>query len=143
MGSFKLGGMTFWLPCSKNPRRRFIPSRPSRCSAGLKGHIHNDVTDCILCSLCQKTCPTGAIVVDKSVRRWAIDPFRCVQCSSCVRACPKSCLHMLPTYTKVSTTQFCNVFEVPDPKKPKPAESKKAPGGVGLPEPDKHGLIEK
>lgn len=142
MGSFKLGGMTFGS-LFKKPETTLYPVETKQAPAGLKGHIHNEVDNCILCSLCQKTCPTGAIVVDKSIRRWAIDPFRCVQCGSCVRACPKACLHMLPTYTKVSTTQFCNVFDVPDPKKPKPAEVKKASLDWDYSEPDKRGLIEK
>ena len=117
-----MGGMTFGS-LFKKPETTLYPVETKQAPAGLKGHIHNEV--------------------DKSIRRWAIDPFRCVQCGSCVRACPKACLHMLPTYTKVSTTQFCNVFDVPDPNKPKPAEVKKASLDWDYSEPDKHGLVEK
>lgn len=142
MGSFKLGGMTLGS-LFKKPETTLYPTEKKEAPSGLKGHIHNDVSGCILCSLCQKTCPTGAIVVTKSIRKWAIDPFMCVQCSSCVRACPKSCLHMLPSYTAVSTSQFCNVFDVPDPKNPKPATTPASTVSWDFAEPDKLGQLEK
>lgn len=142
MGSFKLGGMTFGS-LFKKPETTLYPFEKKPAPKGLKGHIHNEVENCILCSLCAKTCPCHTITVDKKNRKWAIDPFMCVQCGSCVRACPKGCLHMLPTYTAVSASQFCNVFEVPDPKNPKPATVQKATVDWDFAEPDKLGQIEK
>lgn len=115
MGSFKLGGMTFGS-LFKKPETVLYPVVTKPAPAGLKGHIVNDASLCILCGICQKTCPCHAIEVDKKARTWAIDPFRCVQCGSCARACPKACLAMEPTYTPVAATQAVTVVEVPDPK---------------------------
>lgn len=115
MGSFKLGGMTFGS-LFKKPETVLYPFEQKPAPAGLKGHIENDASLCILCGICAKACPACAITVEKKERTWAIDPFRCVQCASCVRACPKSCLHMLPTYTPVATAQSCTVVDIPDPK---------------------------
>ncbi|MEY8461166.1 4Fe-4S binding protein [Eggerthellaceae bacterium 24-137] len=115
MGSFKLGGMTLGS-LFKKPETVLYPAEQKPAPAGLKGHIENDVSLCILCGICAKACPADAIVVEKKERTWAIDPFRCVQCGSCVRACPKACLHMLPAYTPIATAQSCTVVEVPDPK---------------------------
>lgn len=127
----------------KKPETTLYPFEKKTPPLGLKGHIHNEVGNCILCSLCQKTCPTSAITVSKANRKWAIDPFRCVQCGSCVRACPKDCLHMLPTYTPVSTSQFCNVFDVPDAKNPKPAVTQTAAVSWDFAEPDQLGQLQK
>lgn len=130
MGSFKLGGMTFGS-LFKKPETTLYPVEKKAAPQGLKGHIHNEVTECILCGLCQRTCPCQTIVVDKRNLKWAIDPFMCVQCGSCVQACPKGCLHMMPTYTPVSTAQFCNVFDVPDPKKNAKTATKKSAAAKG------------
>lgn len=115
MGSFRLGGMTLGS-LFKRPETLRYPFEVKEPPQGLKGHIVNDVSRCIVCGICARVCPAGALAVDKKARTWAIDPFRCVQCSSCVRACPKACLHMLPTYTPIATAQSCTVVEVPDPK---------------------------
>lgn len=115
MGSFRLGGMTLGS-LFKRPETLRYPFEVKEPPQGLKGHIVNDVSRCIVCGICARVCPAGALAVDRKARTWAIDPFRCVQCSSCVRACPKACLHMLPTYTPIATAQSCTVVEVPDPK---------------------------
>ena len=115
MGSFRLGGMTLGS-LFKKPETLMYPAETKPAPAGLKGHIANDVRQCILCGIYQKSCPADAIVVEKKDRLWSIDPFRCVQCGSCVRACPKSCLYMMPGYTAIATAQSCAVLEVPDPK---------------------------
>ncbi|MEC4175893.1 4Fe-4S binding protein [Adlercreutzia sp. R21] len=115
MGSFKLGGMTLGS-LFKKPETVLYPFETKPAPAGLKGHIALDPDRCILCGICAKTCPAGALVVEKKERTWSLDPFRCVQCGSCVRACPKACLAMEPAYTPVATAQSCTVVPVPDPK---------------------------
>ena len=78
MGSFKLGGMTFGS-LFKKPETVLYPFEQKPAPAGLKGHIENDASACILCGICAKSCPADAIAVEKKERTWAIDPFRCVQ----------------------------------------------------------------
>ena len=96
MGGFKLGKMTFGS-LFKKPETVLYPMQKKEPPRGLKGHVVVDVDTCILCSLCQKRCPCGAIEVDKKARKWTIDHFRCVQCASCVYECPKGSLTMEPT----------------------------------------------
>ncbi len=122
MGSFKLGGMTFGS-IFKKPETTRYPYEKKPVPEGLKGHIENDVENCILCGMCQRTCPTDAISVDKAARTWTINPFRCIQCGSCARACPKKCLSMLPTYTPVSTAPYSTTLDVPDQKAARTSES--------------------
>jgi formate hydrogenlyase subunit 6/NADH:ubiquinone oxidoreductase subunit I len=116
MGSFKLGGMTLGS-LFKKPETLRYPFEKKEPYAGQKGHITNDVTKCILCSKCQKTCPTGAIVVDKANSNWAINPFLCIQCASCVRACPVDSLAMDGMYTPVSGEIYSKDFAVEGKKK--------------------------
>ncbi len=115
MGSFKLGGMTFGS-LFKKPETLLYPLETKPAPVGLKGHIVNEVELCILCGICQKTCPAGALTVEKKERTWSIDPFRCVQCGACVRACPKDCLSMDPASTAIATEKSRKEFHVPDPK---------------------------
>ncbi len=113
MGSFKLGKMTL-SGLFKQPETVLYPVQVKTPPAGLKGHVENDVTTCILCGICQKRCPADAITVDKAARTWSINRFRCVQCGSCVRECPKQCLTMEPTYASCATSKRTEVFEVPE-----------------------------
>ena len=115
MGSFKRGGMTFGS-LFKKPETVLYPFEQKPAPAGLKGHIENDASACILCGICAKSCPADAIAVEKKERTWAIDPFRCVQCGTCVRVCPKHCLTMDPAYTPIATAKSCRVVHVPDLK---------------------------
>ena len=91
--------------------------------AGLKGHIEVNLDDCIMCGICQRTCPADAIVVAKAARTWAIDRFRCVQCASCVRACPKKCLIMQPTYQKPAREKSVETFTKAEAKAEEKAEA--------------------
>ncbi len=120
-----MGGMTFGS-LFKKPETLRYPFETKPAPEGLKGHIENSVDNCILCGICQRTCPADAIVVDKSARTWTIDPFLCVQCGSCVRECPKKCLSMVPTYTAVSTFKYTNCVEVPESEKDKQRKAAKS-----------------
>lgn len=113
MGSFKLGKMTMHSLFTK-PETTCYPFEKKTPPPGLKGHIENDMTKCILCGICQKTCPADAITVDRAAGTWSINRFRCVQCASCTRACPKQSLTMLPTYQTPSTEKTVDVFSKPE-----------------------------
>lgn len=113
MGSFKLGGMTLGS-LFKKPETLLYPFEKKEPYAGQKGHVTNDVQACILCGICQKSCPCHCITVNKAERKWEIDPFMCVQCSSCVRACPVNCLTMDGACTPVSAMKYSNDITVPE-----------------------------
>ncbi len=117
MGSFKLGGMTLRSLFSK-PETTCYPFETKPAPAGLKGHIENEMSTCILCGICQKSCPAGAIEVDRQAGTWSINRFRCVQCGTCARVCPKHSLRMEPTYQKPSTKKSMDTFSKPTEKEP-------------------------
>lgn len=80
------------------PATRNYPQQQHEYFERTRGHIEWDES-CILCGLCERKCPTGAIRVDKPDRKWSIDRFGCIQCGSCVECCPKHSLHMRAAYT--------------------------------------------
>lgn len=108
MGSFHLGKMTFGS-LFKKPETIQYPAQKRFVPEGLKGHIVINIDDCILCGICVKRCPTGALTVDKPAGTWSIDRFRCVQCGNCVRECPKDCLSMNPAYAPPATKKSIDV----------------------------------
>ena len=61
---------------------------------GSRGSIRIDISKCIFCGICQRKCPTAAIVVSKEPKTWEIDRLRCISCNYCVEVCPKKCLSM-------------------------------------------------
>ena len=112
MGAFKLGKMTFGS-LFKKPETTLYPIETKPQPEGLKGHISIGVDDCILCGMCDRSCPTSCIAVDKEARTWVINRFSCIQCGYCVTVCPKKCLFMEPGYAPASTKIESESFEVP------------------------------
>ncbi len=121
MSEFGLGRMTFGS-LFKKPETLLYPLETKPAPEGLKGHIVIKVDDCILCGICERTCPCSAIKVSKPDRTWEINRFQCVQCGSCVRACPKKCLSMDPSYTSPSAQIYTDSFSIPEKEKPAKAE---------------------
>ena len=117
MGAFKLGKMTFGS-LFKKPETVMYPIEKKPQPAGLKGHIVIDVDRCILCGMCDRSCSTDCITVDKQNRFWEIQPYQCVQCGYCVTVCPKGCLSMNPDYWMAATEAAPVRHDVPEQAKP-------------------------
>ncbi len=125
MGIFKMGTMTIGS-IFKKPETILYPVQKKPAPKGLKGHVVNDVDTCILCGICEKRCPTGAISVDKQGGTWNIDRFLCIQCGSCVRECPKQSLTMDPAYTPPATSKYVDSISVPEHPKSKETKNEEA-----------------
>lgn len=63
-----------------------------------RGHVEIRIEDCIMCGMCMRSCPPGAIEVKRNENIWEIDRFDCIQCGYCVEKCPKKCLSIVPGY---------------------------------------------
>ena len=127
MGILKMGGKLMSNLVHK-PATLDYPATPREYTDRTRGHVEFDNSNCILCNLCGKHCPSSAIHADKKARTVTIDRMACVQCSACVDACPKSCLTMKNTYTAPDVKATVDVYEVPERPKPeaKPAADKAA-----------------
>lgn len=128
MGAFKLGKMTFGS-LFKKPETVMYPIEEKPKPEGLKGHIVIDMEECIKCGICERSCSTNCIKVDKDAGSWTIDRLQCVQCGYCITVCPKKCLRMDPHYSPVTTEHELDVFSAFDAKesaKSEPAAEKPA-----------------
>ena len=133
MGSFNLAKMTLGSLFKKPATVRYPYEK--RDIPGLfphmRGHVVNDVENCIMCGMCARVCPADAITVDRKAGDWTIDPYRCIQCSSCVHECPKHCLSM-DVFNTEPTTELHTVTEHRDmPAKPAAKAAGAAGAGAG------------
>jgi formate hydrogenlyase subunit 6/NADH:ubiquinone oxidoreductase subunit I len=86
-----------------------------------RGRIEIESSKCIVCTLCAKKCPAGAIVVDKEKNTWQIDRFRCILCNACMESCKADALTMVNQYAgPVVSNQIESVPVTPPKRKKKP-----------------------
>ena len=89
----------------KKPSTSRYPFEPRRPMPGSRGRLLFTRDSCVYCTVCAKKCPTGALAVVRSQKKWGIDRLLCITCGYCVEACPKKSLsleteHGTPTVTK-------------------------------------------
>ena len=69
--------------------------KPAEKNDNKNGTLSNDISNCVLCGICSRQCPNGAITVDrKETKTWTVDHNKCVKCGICVEKCPKKCLSL-------------------------------------------------
>ena len=96
-----------------------------------RGHVEINKDECILCGMCMRSCPPGAITVSRPDLKWSINRFDCVQCGYCVEKCPKKCLSIIPGYQEPMGEKSIEEVDVPEP--PKPAPKPAAPAAPQAP----------
>ena len=94
----------------RKPITSRYPFEPRQIIAGSRGQLVFRKESCVFCTVCAKKCPTGALVVIRAQKKWAIDRLLCITCGYCVEACPKKSLelttrHGVPAVTK--DREFC------------------------------------
>jgi formate hydrogenlyase subunit 6/NADH:ubiquinone oxidoreductase subunit I len=104
MGYFEMSKLALKWAFKQPPTSRY-PFVPRKALAGSRGQVQFNKATCVYCNVCAKKCPTGALVVQRANKRWAIDRLRCISCGYCVDACPKDCItlstdHARPTVTR-------------------------------------------
>lgn len=81
--------------------------------AKTRGKVDIEIEKCIYCGICQRKCPTAAIVVTKEPKAWTIDRMRCISCNACVEVCPKKCLELNVQYSACAAKQSSDSFGPP------------------------------
>ena len=82
------------------PATRAYPLGPKVFIPGTRGSLQIDQPQCIYCGLCQRSCPTHALEVNRQEKSWKIERLRCIICGACVPVCPKKCLRLECAYIK-------------------------------------------
>lgn len=124
----------------RKPVTKAYPAEPVQYPEGSRGHIVINIDQCISCSLCALSCPSGAIKVDRKARTWQINRMDCIQCGYCTLKCPKKCLSIVPGYQTPGEEKVVETFTRPaDPPKPAPAPAAAAakPAPAAAPAPAK------
>ncbi len=91
------------------PVTRRYPFTPRRALPNSRGQLVFIKDKCVYCTVCAKKCPTRALTVNRSAKKWGIERLQCISCGYCVEVCPKHCLelstdHGKPTVTKDKET---------------------------------------
>ncbi len=122
------------------------PFTPYEHFPGTRADVVWDGTKCILCGLCQRSCPAECIVIHKEETTVEYMNTQCIRCGYCVRVCPTNTISQNEVYTKPSKEKLVIYTLVtnenaPIIKKRKAAALKtEAAGGQPVPEkpePDK------
>lgn len=111
------------------PRTQKTLERGEDWTEANRGHIEIDPNTCILCGMCMRRCPSGAIAVDRKESYWSINRFACVQCGCCIDVCPKSSLRFDPLNPVPGVDN--SIFEkvaVDVPQRPAPPRHRPAGG---------------
>lgn len=88
------------------PATTSYPAKPRVYPERTRGHVEINIDDCILCGMCMRSCPPGAIDVKRNGNTWTINRFDCIQCGYCVEKCPKKCLQIVPGYQEPDSKKF-------------------------------------
>jgi formate hydrogenlyase subunit 6/NADH:ubiquinone oxidoreductase subunit I len=107
----------------RKPATLMYPQVPRIWQERTRGHIEINEADCILCGMCQRKCPSDAIIVDRKERTWTIHRMGCIQCKSCVDVCPKKCLFMKQEYTTPDVIKITDIHHIPEQEKPAAKEA--------------------
>ncbi|MGA9139940.1 MAG: 4Fe-4S dicluster domain-containing protein [Methanocella sp.] len=106
------------------------PFTPYQHFPGVRADVTFDGTKCILCQLCQRSCPAECIIIHKEEEQVEYLNTQCIRCGYCVRVCPTNAISQNEVYTKPSKQRLTVYTKVtnenaPVIKKRKAAEAAK------------------
>ena len=104
--------LRYWARTYDPQRRTFTeqyeyPEKPVPVAPRYRGFHRFDLTTCIACERCAKSCPVDCIYIGKErvqkgkgfrVTGFAIDYSKCMFCALCVEPCPVDCIFMGATH---------------------------------------------
>ena len=116
MGKYLPFAKTVLKNLFSKPATTAYPFVPKEYPARSRGHVEIHIDDCIMCGMCMRSCPPGAIEVKRAENTWTINRFDCVQCGYCTEVCPKKCLTIIPGYQTPGAEKKEAVYHKPAPE---------------------------
>ena len=77
-----------------------------------RGRVMWEMSRCIFCRRCERTCPTNAISTNKKAKTQTVVRNRCIACNACVEVCPTQTISMSPDYSWPDLAPTVHVFSV-------------------------------
>jgi formate hydrogenlyase subunit 6/NADH:ubiquinone oxidoreductase subunit I len=104
MAYFEMCRLALKWALTKPPTSRY-PFQPRKVIPGSRGQLVFTKDNCVYCTVCAKKCPTGALLVNRAEKKWAIDRLRCISCGYCVDLCPKNSLELSTSHGNAATSR--------------------------------------
>jgi ech hydrogenase subunit F len=100
----------------RRPFTTRYPLEPVVLPPGNRGRILYDMSKCIFCRRCERSCPTNAITTDKEAKTQTVVRNRCLACNTCVEVCPTQTISMVEEYSRPDLAPVVHVFSVDQPR---------------------------
>ncbi len=118
------------------------PYTPYQHFPGTRGDVTFDGNKCILCGLCERSCPAVCIKIHKEETTVEYLNTQCIRCGYCVRVCPTNAISQnevdtKPSREKLTVYTLVTNENAPIIKKRRAEAAKKAAEGRPAPEPAK------
>ncbi len=123
---------------TSKPYTSNYPFTPFEHFPGTRADVTFDGKKCILCQLCQRSCPAECILIHKEETTIEYLNTQCIRCGYCVRVCPTNAISQNEVYTKPSRERLTVYTLVtnenaPIIKKRRAEEAKKKAAAEGKP----------
>jgi ech hydrogenase subunit F len=100
----------------RRPFTTRYPQEPADLPPGNRGRILYDMSKCIFCRRCERSCPTTAITTNKEAKTQTVVRNRCLACNTCVEVCPTQTITMVEEYSRPDLAPVVHVFSVDLPR---------------------------
>ena len=123
---------------ASKPYTSKYPFTPYEHFPGTRADVTFDGSLCILCGLCERSCPADCIKIHKEETKIEYLNTQCIRCGTCARVCPTKAITQNEVYTKPSKEKL-TVFTLvtnenaPIIKKRRAEEAKKKAAAEGAP----------
>jgi ech hydrogenase subunit F len=100
----------------RRPYTTTYPKEPAQLPEGNRGRVLWDMSKCIFCRRCERSCPTSAITTNKESKTQTVIRNRCLACNVCVEVCPTHTISMSEEYSPPDMAPLVHVFstDLPD-----------------------------